>query len=105
MGSGIYSSEDSESQKIMAMVRRGVVSTYIHVGDEIQHYKGGVITSCDGGMINHEVNIVGYGSAGGVPYWIVRNSWGSWWGEKGYFRIARGYSMCGIGWRVGRPIL
>jgi len=106
IGSGIFSQEDQNVEKIMDMVKRGVVSTYIHVGDEIQHYSGGIITHCGGGMINHEVNIVGYGfTHDSIPYWIVRNSWGDYWGEQGYFRIVRGRSMCGIGWRVGRPIL
>jgi hypothetical protein len=38
----------------------------------------------------HFVNIVGWGSSGGVNYWICKNSWGTDWGVDGYFFIRRG---------------
>ena len=42
----------------------------------------------------HAVRIVGWGQEGGERYWRVANSWGSEWGEKGFFRIARGVNEC-----------
>jgi hypothetical protein len=66
-----------------------------------QLYRGGIISSTGcGTSLNHAVNLVGYGTENGTPYWIVRNSWGTNWGESGYFRVLRsstsGAGICGI---------
>lgn len=45
---------------------------------------------------NHAVTVVGWGQTSSTPYWIVRNSWGTSWGESGYIRIIRGNDACGI---------
>lgn len=39
--------------------------------------------------INHAVVLVGYGSEDGLDYWLVRNSWGYYYGEDGYIRVLR----------------
>jgi len=54
-------------------------------------YSSGVFSGCQFRDIdvNHVVQAVGYGTAGGKDYWIVRNSWGTGWGEKGYIRLER----------------
>ena len=66
----------------------------------LQYYYGGIIdlpaSTCNPLGLNHAVNLVGYGVENGVNFWIVRNSWGTSWGENGYFRIARGKGTCGI---------
>ena len=75
------------------------IASGVYVGPELQFYGGGVIYGefCHGELPTHGVIITGYGKTDdGVPYWKVRNSWGSDWGENGYFRIIRGENACGI---------
>jgi len=53
-------------------------------------YSGGILTNC-GTSLNHGVLAVGYTSS----YWLIKNSWGTTWGESGYIRLAPG-NTCGI---------
>jgi cathepsin L len=56
-------------------------------------YRSGIFTGCPSFtsniVINHVVQLVGYGVDNGRPYWLIRNSWGSSWGEQGYMRLDR----------------
>ena len=72
--------------------------------DHFQHYKSGVVTGSCGTKLDHAVLVVGYGSEVGkngkaVQYWLIKNSWGEKWGEKGYVKLQRGIGgkgQCGI---------
>jgi C1A family cysteine protease len=74
-----------------------------------QSYSGGVLTSTSCGTnLDHGVLIVGYGSQSGQDYWLVKNSWGTTWGEQGYVKIARSSStndpgICGIAMEPSFP--
>ena len=63
--------------------------------------------SCPSGgrSVNHAVTIVGYGSQAGTDYWIVRNSWGTGWGDKGYILMKRGINQCNIETYAQYPII
>ena len=40
--------------------------------------------------VEHSITLVGYGEENGVKYWIGMNTWGTDWGDKGFFKILRG---------------
>eukprot|EP01018_Ginkgo_biloba_P013919 Gb_19964 [translate_table: standard] len=77
-------------------------------GRDFQFYKAGVFTGTCGTNLDHGVTVVGYGSDDGLDYWIVKNSWGASWGEKGYLRMQRNVEdsngICGIAMEASYPI-
>jgi C1A family cysteine protease len=53
-------------------------------------YRSGIISSPKCGTeVNHAVLLIGYGTDNGEDYWLLKNSFGASWGEKGYFKILR----------------
>lgn len=92
---------DSKALK-EALVSQGPISVGIDASSEHwQFYGGGIYyeSECKSSIedLNHAVLLVGYGEEKGVPYWIVKNSYGDSWGENGYARIARNETNhCGI---------
>jgi KDEL-tailed cysteine endopeptidase len=76
-----------------------------------QSYSSGVITSSTCyTSLDHGVLIAGYGEENGIKYWLVKNSWGTSWGDKGYVKIQRSDStndpgICGIAMMPSFPIV
>nr|VDC72147.1 unnamed protein product [Brassica rapa] len=76
-------------------------------GRAFQLYKSGVFTGTCGTALDHGVVAVGYGTSEGQDYWIIRNSWGSNWGESGYIKLERNIKdssgKCGVAMMASYP--
>lgn len=88
---------------------RGPVSVGICVSQHFMNYKNGIfIDDGCGPIIDHGVLVVGYGvdNKTNEEYWLVKNSWGTDWGEQGYIRMARNRSnMCNIASDASFPVI
>jgi len=90
---------NNEAQMLAFLEKQGPISVGVNAASGWQTYVGGILSSsgCPASDIDHGVLAVGYGTdASGGSYWIVKNSWGSMWGEQGYIRLAYGENACNI---------
>eukprot|EP00747_Dinoflagellata_sp_TGD_P081965 gnl/TRDRNA2_/TRDRNA2_161509_c0_seq3.p1 gnl/TRDRNA2_/TRDRNA2_161509_c0~~gnl/TRDRNA2_/TRDRNA2_161509_c0_seq3.p1 ORF type:complete len:302 (+),score=26.78 gnl/TRDRNA2_/TRDRNA2_161509_c0_seq3:84-989(+) len=90
---GIVKGEEHIKQ---ALVQGGPLACDI-CSKGLDNYAGGVWQGVGKLCNDHSISIAGYGTTSdGVPYWVVRNSWGSFWGEEGWLRIRRGNNTANI---------
>jgi len=86
----------SDAQK--DIMTYGPIEACFDVYEDFLSYKSGVYIY-DGTselLGGHCIKISGWGVENGQLYWLCNNSWTTYWGDKGYFKIQRGTDMCGI---------
>jgi cathepsin L len=91
---------------LLSAVNIGPVSIAIEADQPVfQYYSSGVLdSSACGTTLDHGVLIVGYGTST-EDYWIVKNSWGSSWGQSGYVYLARNKNTCGLAQDPSYPVV
>jgi hypothetical protein len=87
---GYHTVPVDNDQQLMAAVVQGPVSVAIDMS-MLYQYKGGVFTGCQpNSQTSHGSLVIGYGSDNGQDFWLLKETWGLEFAEKGFMRIARG---------------
>jgi len=80
---------------LSAALNVGPVGVAVDASGGFQSYHTGIFNGPCGTALNHAILAVGFASTPS-KYWIVKNSWGTTWGNKGYIHMAQGKNLCGI---------
>jgi len=107
---GSYNITQGDEQELAERLYvAGPISVSFQVITGFKNYFTGVYTvsNCGTGTqeINHAVLATGYGTENGVAFWNIKNSWGTGWGNLGYFKIQRGVNMCAIAQCNAYPLI
>ncbi|XP_075401439.1 cathepsin F [Tenrec ecaudatus] len=93
--------ELSQNERKLAswLSKNGPISVAINAFG-MQFYRHGIAHPlrplCSPWLIDHAVLLVGYGNRSSNPFWAIKNSWGTDWGEQGYYYLHRGSGACGV---------
>ncbi|XP_020541048.2 senescence-specific cysteine protease SAG12 [Jatropha curcas] len=99
---------NSEKALLQAVANQPVSVAIDASGYDFRFYSSGVFKGDCTTDLNHAVTVIGYGSSSdGTKYWLLKNSWGTGWGENGYMRMQREISakegLCGIAMKASYP--
>jgi len=83
-----YGDVSGQADMMQEIYARGPIACGIDAAP-ILNYTGG-ISYLEGEQVDHVISVTGWGEEAGNFYWVVRNSWGEYWGEMGYIRVAFG---------------
>lgn len=103
----------NDNDQLLKALNYGPVSVAVKASNNaFMYYQSGIISSNCGtssAPLDHGVLLVGAGISNGTSYWIVKNSWGTSWGQNGYVYIKRNTgiasSVCGIAMEASYPTL
>jgi C1A family cysteine protease len=90
----------NNQSQMKAALDKGVLAVAIEADKRaFQTYQSGILSgdAC-GTKLDHAVTAVGYGTENGQAYWLIKNSWNTTWGDKGYIKLAMDDNMgtCGV---------
>jgi len=90
---------EGETDDLLRYIQhKGPASIGVAANDDWQTYVGGImdVDTCPADRPDHAVQLVGVSLSSETPYWTVRNSWASSWGEDGFIRLTYGDNTCNI---------
>lgn len=107
LGYGVkeYGTINGSTDMMKEIYARGPITCAMDADDDFMNgysqnaetHDGVYVTAKRSNTTDHDVEVAGWGeTASGIKYWVVRNSWGTYWGQAGWFKIQRGVNALKI---------